>query len=156
MGLDMYLKGKRYMSTTFNKEDGPRQDAIARLFPELEGWTGRWGEPTPIREVSIDVGYWRKANAVHKWFVDNCQEGEDDCGHYHVGREQLSELRDLCQRVIDFRHLANDQLPTVSGFLFGSTDYDEYYYRDLASTIEIIDRALTLPDDWDFEYHSSW
>lgn len=156
MGLDMYLSGKRYMSKIFREDDEPKQNEIAKLFPELEGWKGRFGDSTPVKEVSIEVGYWRKANAIHDWFVRECQGGEDDCGYYYVGREQLVELKELCQEVLEDKSRAKELLPTASGFFFGSTDYGEYYFDDLESTIAIIDRALTLPPEWDFEYHSSW
>ena len=156
MGLDMYLSGKRYMSKVFREDDEPKQNAIAKLFPELEGWAGRWGDSSPVKEVSIDVGYWRKANAIHDWFVRECQGGEDNCGYYYVGREQLKELKQLCEQVLEKKGDAPELLPTASGFFFGSTDYNEWYFSDLEATIQIIDRALTLPDEWDFEYHSSW
>lgn len=48
-----------------------------------------------------DVGYWRKANQIHNWFVQNVQDGEDDCGIYEVTQSKLIELRDTCQKVID-------------------------------------------------------
>lgn len=48
-----------------------------------------------------EIGYWRKANAIHLWFVKNVQEGDDNCGEYPVTKEKLQELRDLCQKVID-------------------------------------------------------
>ena len=44
-----------------------------------------------------EVMYWRKANAIHKWFVDNVQGGEDDCREYPVSNDQLIELRDTCK-----------------------------------------------------------
>ena len=156
MGLDMYLRGKRYISKHFDEKDGDRAKAIQELFPELQGKNGRWGDDSPIKEVEIEAGYWRKANAIHKWFVDNVQGGEDECRPHYVAREQLQELRDTCQRVLDFRHLANEQLPTADGFFFGGTDYDEWYYKDLEDTIKIIDDCLSLPTSWDFEYCSSW
>lgn len=46
-----------------------------------------------------DVGYWRKANAIHKWFVDNVQNGEDDCGIYEVSRAHIEVLLGLCKLV---------------------------------------------------------
>lgn len=156
MGLDMYLNGKRYLSKYFNEGDEQKAKDIAELFPELKGREGRFGDASPVNEVKIEAGYWRKANAIHAWFVKHCQNGVDDCGNYYVEREKLKELRELCQRVIDFKHLANELLPTQSGFFFGGTDYDDYYYSDLKQTIEIIDAALELPESWDFEYHSSW
>lgn len=45
------------------------------------------------------VGYWRKANAIHKWFVDNVQDGKDDCDYYEVGKEQLEELLEICKTI---------------------------------------------------------
>lgn len=154
MGLDMYLNGKRYMSKYFNKEDGQRSEDVAKMFPELEAFKGR-GE-SPVKEITIEAGYWRKANQIHGWFVKNCQDGTDDCGNYHVDREQLTELKELCQRVLDFRHLANELLPIRQGFFFGNDEYNEYYFQDLEQTVEIIDQCLGLPESWDFEYHSSW
>lgn len=156
MGLDMYLSGKRYMSKVFREDDEPKQNAIAQLFPELEGWPGRFGDASPVKEVSIDAGYWRKANAVHDWFVREVQGGEDNCAPYYVSREQLVELKELCQKVLDKRSSAAELLPTASGFFFGSQEYDQYYFDDLQLTIDIVDRCLTLPTDWEFEYRSSW
>lgn len=156
MGLDMYLNAKRYVSKYFNKGDEVIARAIQEQFPELAYLSGRFENESPIKEVTIEAGYWRKANAIHDWFVKNVQEGEDDCRAYYVSREQLKELRDTCQRVLDFKHLANELLPTKSGFFFGSTDYGEWYYNDLKQTVEIIDAVLGLPTWWDFEYRASW
>lgn len=156
MGLDMYLNGKRYLSKYFNAGDEAVAEAIAERFPELKGRAGRFGDTSCVKEIQIEAGYWRKANAIHKWFVDNVQGGEDECKPHYVSREQLKELKELCERVIAFRHLAVELLPTASGFFFGGTDYDEYYFQDLEQTVKIIDDCLALPESWDFEYRSSW
>ena len=156
MGLDMYLNAKRYMSPHFDKGDADKQKAIADLFPELAELPGRFGDKSPVKEVTAEVGYWRKANAIHDWFVKNCQGGEDDCRNAHVSSEDLAALRDICRKVLDDRDQAAELLPTASGFFFGSTEYSQHYFEDLEHTIKIIDVALSLPDSWDFEYHSSW
>lgn len=155
MGLDMYLKGKRYLSSYFNEGDNEKAAKIAELFPELANREGRF-DGSVVKEVMIEAGYWRKANAIHQWFVQNCQEGEDDCGSYYVGREQLAELRDLCRKILADRSQAAELLPPQSGFFFGSTDIDDWYFKDLEQTVRIIDDALELPDGWEFEYQSSW
>ena len=156
MGLDMYLNAKRYLSKYFNEEDGKRAAEIAEQFPELAKLKGRFGDDSPVKEIRVEAGYWRKANAIHKWFVDNVQDGTDDCGNYYVAREHLEELKKLCQQVLDFRHLATDKLPPQQGFFFGSDKVDEYYFQDLEQTVQIIDDCLALPPSWEFEYHSSW
>lgn len=149
MGLDMYLYAKRYlMRYPAGNPDTQIANEIAEIAAVPKGFD--------VKEIKVEAGYWRKANAIHKWFVDTVQQGKDDCGNYYVSRERLTELRNTCKRVLDFKHLAEGQLPTQGGFFFGTTEYDEEYYNDLAYTVEAIDHALTLTNDWDFEYHSSW
>ena len=43
--------------------------------------------------------YWRKANHVHKWFVDNVQDKKDDCGEYKVEVSKLKELLKICKKI---------------------------------------------------------
>ena len=156
MGLDMYLTGKRYISKHFNEGDEERAAAVQTLFPELNHKKGRWGDDSCVKEVQIEAGYWRKANAIHGWFVQNVQGGEDQCRPHYVSREQLIELKELCERVLSFKHLAVELLPVTSGFFFGSDQYDEYYFQDLEQTVQIINDCLELPQSWEFEYRSSW
>ena len=146
MGLDMYLSAKRYV--WFNEADAISQD-IAHHFPEI-------GDKK-VKEIIVEAAYWRKANAIHKWFVDNVQEGVDDCGNYEVSREQLQELLTLIETALTDRENAGKMLPTASGFFFGSTDYDDWYFEDLANTVEMLKPLLDPKwEKWDFEYHSSW
>jgi hypothetical protein len=145
MGLDMYLNAKRYVSQFSDAEIGSK---IANLFPELEG--------KHVNGVTVEAMYWRKANAVHKWFVDNVQEGVDDCGYYHVSREKLEQLRDLVLEVIETQNV--ELLPPTGGFFFGSTEIDEWYWEDMKNTAQGLANVLDTFDThfWDFEYHSSW
>jgi hypothetical protein len=62
------------------------------------------------RTIIETVGDWRKANHIHQWFVNNVQDGEDDCGHYEVTKEQLKELLDICQEVVDNSHLVQGKI----------------------------------------------
>ncbi len=147
MGLDMYLRAERYLSP-YNDESKEISENVALIVGANPSFN--------VQTVTLEAGYWRKANQIHKWFVDNVQEGNDDCGDHHVSRDQLVELKELCEKILANKTLAEQLLPTQSGFFFGGTEYDDYYFEDLTLTIQIIDRALTLSDDWDFEYHSSW
>lgn len=156
MGLDMYLTGKRYISKLVDEGDTERAEAIQKLFPELASCVGRFGNASPVKEVCIEAGYWRKANQIHNWFVKNVQEDKDECKPHHVYREQLIELRDLCKQVLEDRLMAGKLLPCSSGFFFGGTEYDDWYFDQLETTVSILNNALALPESWDFEYCSSW
>lgn len=134
MGLDMYLEGVRYISA-YEKIDGKFVKTRKRQI---------------IKTLEI---YWRKANAIHNWFVNNIQGGEDDCRCYELEKEQLIDLRNTCKKVLKNDSLKEELLPTQEGFFFGETDYDEYYYNDLKETIKEIDRLLSMNDEYDwFEY----
>jgi hypothetical protein len=148
MGLDMYLHAERYVSELFSEGDNKRAEKLKEMFPELS--TGE------IKIIRSEIGYWRKANQIHNWFVRNVQGGEDDCKNYYVSREQLKELLDIIQQVLADTSRAQELLPNTAGFFFGSQDYDEWYYQDLEQTVKIIERALALPDNLDLYYHSSW
>ena len=63
-----------------------------------------------------EVGYWRKANAIHKWFVDNVQNGEDDCGDYSVSKELLEELLNDCYTVLGQSELVEKEVIQVVGY----------------------------------------
>ena len=153
MGLDMYLRGRRYISSYSGDDEIKLKDGVREQFAELQG--DQW-EENPVQEVTAQVGYWRKANHVHKWFVDHVQGGEDECRPHSVSREDLERLREVCNEVLAKPGRAADLLPTASGFFFGNTDYNNYYLDDLRATVAIVDRALALPQNWDFEYQSSW
>lgn len=154
MGLDMYLTGKRYMSKYFDAEDTGKIEKINEVFGVEGIEDGDYG----AQEVTFRLGYWRKANAIHKWFVDKCQDGVDECQETFINREQLMELRDTCKTVLDDMSKAEEFLPSTNGFFFGSTDYDEYYKQDLEYTVERLEKILKDPalEKCDFYYQSSW
>lgn len=107
-----------------------------------------------------EVMYWRKTNAIHRWFVENVQGGDDDCKPHIVEVEQLEELLDVVTKVISSPELAPRLLPTMNGFFFGSQEYDDRYWEDLTETIKILEKILTDPAirefNYEFIYKSDW
>jgi hypothetical protein len=97
MGLDMYLKANKYIGGWEHTPEDERK--LYSALREATGVTPIYN--SPVFAVTATVGYWRKANAIHRWFVENVQDGEDNCRDYYVSREQLMELRDLCQKALD-------------------------------------------------------
>lgn len=157
MGLDMYLSARKYVSGyDFNKE--PEKQAYAEVLSAsgLVKADLEYGNPSATIEMS--VGYWRKANAIHNWFVKNVQGGVDECQKAWVSREQLTELLEACETVLADATKADELLPPQSGFFFGSTDLDEWYYDELKRTVKMLKHLLTSDSlkDYDFEYQSSW
>lgn len=154
MGLDMYLKARKYISTWGNEDK--------ELHAKLSELTKAIGKGFDFDEVGFTAIYWRKANAIHKWFVDNVQNGVDDCGEYPVDEEQLKALLNTVTRVLDDPSLAEELLPPQAGFFFGSTELDNWYRQDLQNTKDKLTALLgkfsegEIGWDWSFYYRSSW
>ena len=90
MGLNMYINRK---VRRFLKDDG----TLSNDYEDFK--TDKFGCPNSTWTESV-VAYWRKANAVHKWFVDNVQGGNDDCREYDIYLDNLVELRETCVRLL--------------------------------------------------------
>ena len=141
MGLDMYLMRA-------NRE-------------EADGWDNL---VTSERTASMDespwheVCYWRKANQIRQWFVDDCGYPEDgNCDEAEVTKENLEALIDVCRKVLENPKLADELLPCSKGFFFGSQDYDEWYFNDLKNTIAAC-AGIIATTDWEKEIvtYSDW
>lgn len=107
--------------------------------------------------IVSEVWYLRKANAIHNWFVQNAQDGVDDCGIYPIDNVLQSFINDT-SLVLNDTYKPTDIMPTKSGFFFGGTDYDEWYYKDLKRTQRQFNKLLSKSrkGKWKYYYHSSW
>lgn len=156
MGLDMYLTKRIYIDAEYNHRNISGSIQITQDGKEIPIKFDR------IKYIEESVGYWRKANHIHKWFVDNVQSGKDDCEQYDVSKAQCEKLLELCKKIKNKESRPEEVLPRESGFFFGGTDYDEYYERDIDSTIEIMETILFECDaskdyfGFDLYYQSSW
>lgn len=106
-----------------------------------------------------ELAYWRKANAIHNYFVEVVQNDNDDCGSYVVSESDLNTLAEACKDVLANLNLAESVLPTVGGFFFGSIEYDEGYMDDLKDTLVAVETALKFMQDnpnGEVRYWSSW
>ena len=189
-------RSEEYRNSTIDEYSGSNMkdvkfDLTKHYIEEYKHKYAEWDTEKKYgyKTIFTKVGYWRKANHIHNWFVQNIQDGKDDCGLYEVSKEKLKELLELClvvlreSRLVDGKvfagrqikngdmvdiyeegkciedpSLAKELLPTASGFFFGGTAYDEWYYKDLENTVEILMKVL---NETNFEnemivYQSSW
>lgn len=156
MGLDMYLNATKWLPCHYGKDEKKEVVSVTikgKTFSSDKGFNDI-GRLDTIHCTGI---YWRKANAIHKWFVDNTQGGEDNCRSSDVSREQIIELREVCKKVLANKELAKELLPPQEGFFFGTYELDEWYWGTIKDTITEIDELLEFFDEsWDFEYRASW
>lgn len=91
MGLDMYLHRKEnvYGSKAVEIKKANDLPLKSEEYPQFE-WV----------QLVTECAYWRKANAIHQWFIENCGDGEEDRRTMEVDLEQLKELVKLCKKVM--------------------------------------------------------
>jgi len=189
MGLDMYLYRTKKVDGLEVEDYEKVDNAISNLvndfidieksmsaddynpayveFNEVVAERGKYSKWLSIFE---DIGYWRKANQIHNFFVHECQDGIDECQLSIVTKEVLEDLLDRCKRVLKLKNIylndgiikdgvgAEELLPTTSGFFFGGTEFNEWYFEDVAETKKLITKVLK-ETDFDKQiicYRSSW
>lgn len=109
MGLDMYLTKKHYVKNWEHSKEK------FQVTVKKDGKIIKAIKPERISYIIEEVGYWRKANAIHQWFVDNVQSGDDDnAGEHYVSRENLKELLGLCNKVIEASELVEGKIQNGS------------------------------------------
>jgi hypothetical protein len=158
MGLDMYLYAERYVSGS-GYSDPTDKETYNTLLLAVNGDKFATKD-MPSGTVRLKVGYWRKANAIHDYFVRECQNGVDECQETYIERDSLIELRDKCLELIKNKgnnDLASKLLPTAEGFFFGETEYDDWYWQEIENTYKLLtDLLIDVPENWEFIYRSSW
>lgn len=162
MGLDMYLTKKTYIGANYPHNEVQGSVSIRTKEGPVNVKLNR------ITEIIEEVGYWRKANAIHGWFVENVQGGEDDCRAYEVELSQLLELKAIILKIQNEKgkkreSLATELLPPRDGFFFGSEKIDDGYWQDLQDTLDIIARVEAEAAESDkhggwvsWRYQASW
>lgn len=189
MGLDMYVTIRH--KDTQSKLEAYEAWEQKYSYEEFQRLTEEQVEEYRNSEPECDAAmygnelmYWRKANQIHNWFVQNCQGGVDDCGHYAITVADLMKLKELCEKIltmtekrkemrytsfgatekeeVDVLYLtsegveyATEHLPSRTGFFFGGTEYDDWYVWTLENTIEQINDTLdTLNCEYGFALNS--
>jgi hypothetical protein len=161
MGLDMYLSAQKHISK-IDWDKAERTSIESAIRPEWQDVV----DAADLNSIASDdvqgcavkvlAAYWRKANQIHKWFVDNVQGGKDNCHTYHVSHEKLKRLLATVEVVLEEGDAS--LLPPAEGFFFGGTEVDDYYWHQLERTKKELARIIENPDfeNLQFDYQSSW
>lgn len=113
MGLDMSLKIKRkpmrgrspYGEHLVLRTYYQGRKEIGYDIPDFNTGKIKYNQYRMQKATRVEDTYfladWRKANAIHKWFVDNVQDGNDNCKEYRVNQKQLEDLYELVCDVLE-------------------------------------------------------
>ena len=101
--------------------------------------------------------YFRKYNWLDGWVRRKLKLRElENCEHYKLTRSMVNDLIDDIKKVLSDHSLAEKLLPTEDGFFFGSTEYDEWYYKDLTDAKEQLTQLLAKMSDVEPADFWSW
>lgn len=104
-----YLERKdKYKDSTCKEycgidEEDVRKELIPEYYKEYIPRYYAWDEDkkSPRTMLYENIAYWRKANAIHQFFVENVQDGEDNCETYEVSKDALEELLYRCKVITE-------------------------------------------------------
>ena len=117
MGLDMYLTKKKYIGGNYSHRNvtgsvkltintGTEREELIEIAPDQ------------ISEITMHLGYWRKSNQIHNWFVKNAQDGRDECQESWVSENQLAELKGICESILKARDIHGQDSPEVLNLIY--------------------------------------
>lgn len=109
-----------------------------------------------------EVAYFRKVNFLLPFFGY-----EENCSDIEISKEQVENLINTCEHILSSKksgldedtltELVQNTLPTEGGFFFGSTEYDEWYFKDVEYVLKQFTNVLN-ETDWENEtlYMHCW
>lgn len=158
MGLDMYLTKRTYVQNWDYMTESEKN------YVSVKGADEKHIKPERVQYIIEQLCYWRKANHIHKWFVDNIQGGVDGGEEYTVSLSELKQLMDVCYEVMTDNSRAEELLPTEEGFFWGSTNYDEWYFTQTSNTYKILKGIVEEMEEYQKQinrnawmyYRASW
>ena len=164
MGLDMYFFAKKTTYKSFSKWDEPDRTNEVNYPEDLKIFSDYIYDrnfKSELIETTYQIGYFRKFNALHSYIVKTFANGVDDCQDIILYKEDVEQIKKVLDDVLNAHQQvekAKELLPTQSGFFFGGTDYDEYYFEEAKVAADLMQSFL---DNFDFDkyqliYEASW
>ena len=89
--------------------------------------------------------YFRKVNFLFAYYQNNGKM-IDDC-YALTDKDDIDDIISRCERVLKDHKQAEYLLPTQSGFFFGSTDFDKWYFSDVKDCLRQMKKYRKLLED---------
>jgi hypothetical protein len=91
------------------------------------------------------------------WLIPVVEEliGRDveNCVDYTLDSSHLQKIVDRINDVLADHSLASEKLPTLGGFFFGNTDYNQWYFEQLE---DARDRLMQMIEDMGDDTATFW
>jgi hypothetical protein len=100
--------------------------------------------------------YFRKVNFLIPFVESKLDRELEDCESVDLSVEDMTDLVERCKTVLENHDKAEELLPTQSGFFFGSTDYDEWYFRDVQQVYDDASEVLGTMHEGDTAAFWAW
>lgn len=139
---------KKYFPYDFERRDLEN----AKTVDDVEAWAKKIDWNLVFKP---EDAYFRKVNCIYAYFSERLED--ETC---IVTKDDILEIIDRATRILANKgnvELAKNLLPTQSGFFFGSTEYDEWYYQDMVSILTEFGKLLSNWKDNDLCFvYMSW
>lgn len=148
MGLDIYVNRlrRKYGNVNefatdykaFNKKVDAEWENSTLTYEKIEK---KYDNLNP--RITKILAYFIKVNFLVSWFEKHC--GLDNNEIFSIfGKADIADLIETCEEVLTHREkdedkgvqFAKDNLPTCSGFFFGSTEYANWYFDDVECVLD--------------------
>lgn len=107
--------------------------------------------PQGDKNQEQQVMYWRKSNAIHRWFTQDAKE--DNTTEFSKNIEDIKRLQGMCANSFNKKEIV---LETSSGFFWGSTSYDDWYWEDIKETAESLENVINDHEEGDEYVYYAW
>jgi hypothetical protein len=145
MGLDMYLRGDKFVSSWDHSQRDENGRPLEVKRPQMDGFE--------VTSYVLDLGYWRKFAPLHTFIVRVFANGEDNCQPIDLDAE---DLRRIAAAIRD-GNLPDDEDST--GFFFGSPEFWDEYRSQNEEHAQTFENAAAWIDSesWNtVTYQASW
>lgn len=150
MGLDMMFSAKR--------EEGTVEAGYLRKANQIHGWIDRQVdggvencEPVDLTREQVQ----ELLDAINLVLEYSVLVDDKVAVGYSFENGQQAPILEAGQ-VIANPSIAQEHLPTTSGFFFGSLDYDQFYIEDLKSAKKIVEDFLADERNLVLVYEPWW